>query len=89
MINKSKEELIEEINYEHEHVARLLKSIDGIMELIQPYMGDFTGINEQGAFDIVLAVKEVLDTNVSAYKDLNEKYKTLLHKLQRFSNYNS
>lgn len=43
---------------------------DKILNVIEPYMGDFTGYNEEEqAFDIVQAVKELIEEEAKAGKD--------------------
>ena len=57
---------------------RLSKGYAELTDIVEPYMGDFTGYNEElGGFDIVLCVKEILDQ----LKKENEELKEINSKL--------
>lgn len=43
---------------------------DELLKVVEPYLGDFTGVNEKGEFDIVLAVKELIEERDEYIKDL-------------------
>ena len=43
---------------------------DDLLQVVKPYLGDFTGVNDHGEFDIVLAVKELLEESKDHVKFL-------------------
>lgn len=87
-IEKELEEYKQKYTDEHNQVKRLLEGYEGVINVIKPYLSDFTGINDKGCFDISLAVKEIMESHEESYTTLEDKYNRLLNKLQRISNYN-
>lgn len=43
-----------------EYIKRLEKGYQTILDTISPYLSDFDGIDENGYFNIILAIKELL-----------------------------
>lgn len=60
---------------------RLKEGYSELTDIVNPYMGDFTGYNEElGGFDIVLCVKELMEQldKLKAENEILEKDKTNL-----------
>ena len=54
-----------------EYIKRLEKGYQNVIDIISPYLSDFDGINEDGYFDLALAIKELLENNrISQKSDL-------------------
>ena len=94
-VQKELKEYRKKYEEEHSNVAKLLKCHEDIVQVIKPYLSDFTGINEEGCFDLTLAIKEIMESHESSYVALEDrynnllgKYNNLLNKLQNVSNYN-
>lgn len=94
-VQKELKEYRKKYEEEHSNVAKLLKCYEDIVQVIKPYLSDFTGINEEGCFDLTLAIKEIMESHESSYVALEDrynnllgKYNNLLNKLQNVSNYN-
>ena len=61
-IYKIANELEQQLKRKEQECERLSKGYAELTDIVEPYMGDFTGYNEElGGFDIVLCVKEILD----------------------------
>ena len=54
--------IVEESKDPREEVKRLKEGFAKLIEIVTPYCDDFTGITDNGEFDVVLAVQELLET---------------------------
>lgn len=53
--------IVEESKDPREEVKRLKEGFAKLIEIVTPYCDDFTGITENGEFDVVFAVQELLE----------------------------
>ena len=52
---------------------------DDLLKVVEPYLGDFTGYDEkEQAFNIVLAVKELLEDSYGVKEKVEDSKKELL-----------
>ena len=57
-----------------EEIKRLKEGFAKLTDIVSPYCDDFTGITENGEFDVVLAVQELLEI---AYPKQHERLVTM------------
>ena len=74
-------------------IRKYADCMNSITDLIRPYMNEFTGINDYGEFDVVLAVKQVLENakmqKVSAAEigtKTVEFYASIIEDIRNYSN---
>lgn len=54
-------EVVEESEDPREEIKKLREGFAKLTDIVSPYCDDFTGITENGEFDVILAVKELLE----------------------------
>lgn len=63
----------QQLKSEKERTAKYEKGFEKLLEIVEPHLSDFTGITDDGEFDLILAVEEL----IQQYSEVEKENKIL------------